>query len=291
MRRHNQQRRDLPFMLLMQLAYQISQLSFIPPITIALIGLQWFVHLGTPPHLLGRSCMQGRDMLRLLQNSYTAEFAERALGATLTHADDYHIYYNSASFLAKGVRLEERHGSVRFAVLTVLLTVLTNILYPFVCLAADTLLGGGYSAQCAVGFSGVIFAVKTLMHWDDPHGSHAIPGLGLTVPTRYAAWAELIIIQLFNPRSSFVGHLSGILAALLYIFLRQTARATAPQLVRAIESLLPRRLPTFDGVNMRDFGLDGAQAWATGTGTGRGRTYGSGTWGGGSSGQTTHAQR
>lgn len=36
------------------------------------------------------------------------------------------------------------------------------------------------------------------------------------VPTRYAAWIELVLIHLLVPNASFMGHLSGILAGLLY---------------------------------------------------------------------------
>ena len=43
---------------------------------------------------------------------------------------------------------------------------------------------------------------------------------GIPVPSKYAAWAELILIQMFVPDVSFLGHLGGILAGLLYLRLR-----------------------------------------------------------------------
>ncbi|KAG5606337.1 hypothetical protein H5410_027829 [Solanum commersonii] len=43
---------------------------------------------------------------------------------------------------------------------------------------------------------------------------------GLLVLTRYAAWAELILIQMFVPGVSFLGHLGGILADLLFLRLK-----------------------------------------------------------------------
>lgn len=39
---------------------------------------------------------------------------------------------------------------------------------------------------------------------------------GMWVPTRYAAWTELILIHLLVPNASFMGHLAGILAGVIY---------------------------------------------------------------------------
>ena len=39
------------------------------------------------------------------------------------HLSDMHLYYNMASFLYKGVKLEPKYGSVRFGVLLVVLQV------------------------------------------------------------------------------------------------------------------------------------------------------------------------
>jgi rhomboid domain-containing protein 1 len=35
--------------------------------------------------------------------------------------------------------------------------------------------------------------------------------MGINVPTKYAAWLELIIISVISPNVSFIGHLSGII--------------------------------------------------------------------------------
>ena len=37
------------------------------------------------------------------------------------------------------------------------------------------------------------------------------------VPMRYAVWLELVIIQVMVPKSSFLGHLAGILAGLVFV--------------------------------------------------------------------------
>lgn len=70
--------------------------------------------------------------------------------------------------------------------------------------------------QCAVGFSGVIFALKVLHSHYFPVADSYIFGL-FPIPSQYACWAELGLIQLLVPNASFIGHLSGILVGLLYI--------------------------------------------------------------------------
>ncbi len=62
---------------------------------------------------------------------------------------------------------------------------------------------------------GVIFALKVLTtHYDMSQVSHL---MGIPIGSKYAVWAELILIQLISPNASFVGHLAGILVGLAYI--------------------------------------------------------------------------
>lgn len=39
----------------------------------------------------------------------------------------------------------------------------------------------------------------------------------IPISSRYACWAELLLIQILVPNSSFIGHLAGILVGLLYV--------------------------------------------------------------------------
>lgn len=41
--------------------------------------------------------------------------------------------------------------------------------------------------------------------------------LGIQVNTRYATWLELALISLLVPNASFLGHLCGIMAGILYV--------------------------------------------------------------------------
>ena len=68
------------------------------------------------------------------------------------HGDEYHLYYNMASLLMKGVALELRRGSESFAVLVASFVVANA--FAFVALSYFT--GWSFHA-CTVGFSGVLF--------------------------------------------------------------------------------------------------------------------------------------
>ena len=68
--------------------------------------------------------------------------------------------------------------------------------------------------SCAVGFSAVLFSLKYV--WNRYADSNT-NDFGISVPTKYAAWAELVMISLVTPNASFVGHLAGILAGVLYV--------------------------------------------------------------------------
>lgn len=67
---------------------------------------------------------------------------------------------------------------------------------------------------CCVGFSAILFALKYV--WNKKANSNTNI-IGISVPSKYAAWVELVVISFISPNSSFLGHLSGILAGILYI--------------------------------------------------------------------------
>lgn len=64
--------------------------------------------------------------------------------------------------------------------------------------------------------SGVLFALKVLTTTYTPVQNQRIMGL-FSVPSRWACWVELVLIQLIVPRASFTGHLAGILVGLAYV--------------------------------------------------------------------------
>lgn len=142
---------------------------------------------------------------------------KRLVLASFFHLDEWHIYYNMASFMWKGLSLEKDMGSGYFCSLLAVFVVLTNLVYCALHYTA-TLVFHDYSYlyQCAAGFSGVIFAVKVVTTYRLPPGMSYIMGV-IPVPSRLAVWAELIVISVLIPNASFVGHLAGILVGMAYV--------------------------------------------------------------------------
>jgi len=140
---------------------------------------------------------------------------ERLVLSSLEHADDTHLYYNMLSFIVKGKSLEQRFGSPYFAYLLCIFTVLTSAIYVVLqVLLTEFTNDYQYYKTCAIGFSGVIFALKVLTtHYSERNYQRYF---GILVSDKYAVWLELLAIQLMVPNASFIGHLAGILVGILY---------------------------------------------------------------------------
>ena len=70
----------------------------------------------------------------------------------------------------KGIRLENqgRYGSVRFVGLLSVFSIMTGIVYAILSyMAAELLDDPSYTRQCAIGFSGVLFALKVVVNNED----------------------------------------------------------------------------------------------------------------------------
>jgi len=198
----------------MMLASQLLNVGLdrIPPVTLATIVGQaaLFLNLLKPPWRRRDACISVLTVLR--QGDY-----KRILISTLEHADEWHLYYNMVSFLWKGMRLEQRFGSRKFAVLLAVFSVSCSLVYLALAKsAAELFQDDSYARQCAIGFSGVIFALKVLTHQYESGPDQWTYMRGLAVPARWAVWAELVIIHLLVPGASFIGHLAGILVGLAY---------------------------------------------------------------------------
>eukprot|EP00933_Yihiella_yeosuensis_P065439 TRINITY_DN69247_c0_g1_i1.p1 TRINITY_DN69247_c0_g1~~TRINITY_DN69247_c0_g1_i1.p1 ORF type:complete len:204 (-),score=23.60 TRINITY_DN69247_c0_g1_i1:43-654(-) len=148
--------------------------------------------------------------------------------AGFVHASDggYHLFYNMSSLLWKGVTLEFEMGSAKFAVMTATLLVLSHALFIPVSYLATLIFGASTYYTCAVGFSAVLFGLKVVMnHSEVGHEAVQYWGLPFSVEAKYAAWVELILISLLTPNVSFVGHLCGILAGVIWLQLDPFVRS------------------------------------------------------------------
>lgn len=204
--RHRQRGSHLGLLLLASQLFQVG-LNNIPPVTLAVLGLNVYLFL-FPAAPLMKTCVS-------VQQAYWLKDWRRLLLSPVHHADDWHLYFNMVSFLWKGIKLERRVGGPWFIYLLSVFSLLTGVVYLLVeAVLTELTEDPSFSMSCAVGFSGVLFALKVVNHHYNPGG--VTYAMGIPVPNRYASWVELVLIHLTAPGTSFVGHLSGILVGLLY---------------------------------------------------------------------------
>jgi membrane associated rhomboid family serine protease len=163
-------------------------------------------------HAIGRACLNTRALLR--EGLVSAAGLQRLALSPLLHGDDMHLYYNMGSLLWKGVQLEQAMGSAGFGALVVVLALASQVATMGVTLAAEAVGYPDWAHQCAIGFSGVLFAMKPILAVG---ATGHMTVLNWEIPTKHAAWAELVLASLMSPHSSFVGHLGGIFAGLAYV--------------------------------------------------------------------------
>ncbi|MEQ2192502.1 Rhomboid- protein 4, partial [Xenoophorus captivus] len=189
-RMHSRQRRShLGLLLLASQLFQVG-LDNIPPITLGVLGLNVYLFLFPAAPLL-KTCVS-------VQQAYWFRDWSRLLLSPFHHVDDWHLYFNMVSFLWKGIKLERRLGGAWFLYLISVFSVLTGLVYLLVeALLTELMDDQSYSVACAVGFSGVLFALKVLNNHYHPGGMTYV--MGLPVSNRYASWVELVLIHLTAP--------------------------------------------------------------------------------------------
>ena len=280
---NNQRRRDRQpsfflISMLVQIASQLEKLPNKPPITIFLLFVNIYIHIA--PYVtfmgydltdIGGNCLHPQKIISSFFNRRNV-LLHRLVFSSFIHVDDIHLYYNMLSLCWKGINLETRYGSAKFLRLVMFSLLMCPLLMISITYGLDHLgfegsLSGYHS--CAVGFSGVLFSFKYVWNQIAHEGSNI---LGVNIPAKYAAWAELVFASLISPNVSFVGHLSGILAGMLFLHGSDWLSST---------SLGQSLVTVFNGL------FAGSDSGA-GSYSSRG-TYGSGTVGGGAGTRPGHA--
>ncbi|RZF42036.1 hypothetical protein LSTR_LSTR006629 [Laodelphax striatellus] len=197
---------------LLLLLSEMNRFGFnsIPPVTLATIAGQVLLFLGIikVPWSKWDVCISGHNVWNKRQFN-------RLVLSLFEHGDDMHLYFNMVSLLLKGSSLEKRYKSLNFLILMTILSLMTSVIYVALAMAATEAFDDySYMKSCAIGFSGVLFALKVVTTHESAPSYMYIEGF--SVPSRYAAWVELIAIHLAVPNASFLGHLAGILAGILY---------------------------------------------------------------------------
>lgn len=195
-----------------------------PPVTAALLAANTLIYLrpGSLDSLLP-------TIGEVLFNPYLIvkhRDLKRFFLSAFYHLGESHLVYNMMSLLWKGIQLETSMGSVEFASMV---AALLGMSQGITLLLAKSLLFFNYErayySEYAAGFSGVLFAMKVVLNSQSETYTSVH---GLIVPARHAAWAELILIQMFVPGVSFLGHLGGILAGILYLRLKASYSGSNP---------------------------------------------------------------
>ena len=165
----------------------------------------------------------------LVSFSYNAVFNQkeywRVVTSALSHYDLLHIGFNTMALYQLGV-LEGVYGSMSYAYLSANLIFLTAV----IMLVSDHIIinyfqRGDQMYSSGIGYSCVLFAwivtasvrMKTFCPivfvpsaCFDTLSIH-VPGTSIDLPINYGPIVLLVITKIFIPRSSFLGHLSGII--------------------------------------------------------------------------------
>lgn len=206
--------------MLFQIYSQLERLPVKPPVTIALLCaniLPFFMDvdvLGYNLSSINQNCLNPAKILTAFVDG-GGILLNRLILSALIHVDESHLYYNMMSLTWKGINLEIEMGSMPFLQLVVfsllvshgLIVVISYLLY------MHTDFTGTYHT-CMVGFSAVLFSLKYV--WNCK-GSGSSNIMGINFPTKYAAWLELVLISMIHPNVSFIGHLAGIFAGIIYV--------------------------------------------------------------------------
>lgn len=133
------------------------------------------------------------------------------------------------SFLYKGVTLESALGSEYFLALIFYLSITAHALYVLIAIVCHRLgITSALMDRCVVGFSGVIFGLKVVINSDQRYADRATRIFGISIPGGGAPWTELLLASALMPNVSFLGHLTGIFAGLIYVYLpREVSKVMA----------------------------------------------------------------
>ncbi|CAI7994483.1 Rhomboid-related protein 4 [Geodia barretti] len=183
------------------------------PVTLGVLGLNLLAFFQP-----GRSWPSIHQACISVRGAWFNREWKRIFLASFYHSSDFHLYYNMASFVWKAISLESYYGSGYFMYMVAVFSVATNLLYIAINYAlAEVMDQWSYINSCAVGFSGVLFALKVVTTHIQPAGMTRVMGF-IPVPMRIACWVELVLISVLFPHVSFIGHLAGILIGFAFVY-------------------------------------------------------------------------
>jgi membrane associated rhomboid family serine protease len=133
----------------------------------------------------------------------------RILLSPFYHSGIIHILFNMFAFYFLGGDFERQVGTLAAAYTTMIIFIpATGALHTATAYLFDALAGTTLRSNCAVGLSGIIFALIVVQL----KFVETVSFFGFfTLPANVYPWFLLVALSLLSPGLSFVGHLSGIL--------------------------------------------------------------------------------
>jgi len=132
---------------------------------------------------------------------------------SFVHANILHIILNSIALIHFSSNFEKHVGSVLLIYIVLIFTVLIAIVYSFVAQVLSILFINKWMNTCTIGISGVLFSFITIESLNNETVRNV---RGIEIPSKYNPWILLVFTQIFWPKASFLGHLSGIIIGYLY---------------------------------------------------------------------------
>ena len=144
----------------------------------------------------------------------------RLITAPVFHTGLLHVAFNAFSLISIGRSLENRIGTAVFLRMSLLLALTSGIVHVAAAhvLALTVMMEPMFTPS--VGYSGVLFAYMSVFV--------CVPGQQDPGPTKQWSvvytWVLLVLMSLFFPHVSWLGHMSGIFAGYLYSFALRVCR-------------------------------------------------------------------
>jgi membrane associated rhomboid family serine protease len=134
------------------------------------------------------------------------------------HINLIHILFNMIFFYFVGRNLEKKIGSVYFFMTIICSMIFISFIYLIIVLSMNFLTVGllgfneyNYDFYCSIGFSGILFSIF-YVQCNLPSVKESLSyffGL-IPIKSKYSPLCYIVLIQVLNPKASFLGHLAGI---------------------------------------------------------------------------------
>ncbi|KAL3141083.1 hypothetical protein ABBQ38_003439 [Trebouxia sp. C0009 RCD-2024] len=158
----------------------------------------------------------------------------RLLTTAFLHVDIDHALSNATSLVISANYLEGSLRRSHFVALTASLGLTSHSLYVLLSRLEYRWFGSwrAYFQDSIVGASGLCFALQVVT--DHMRGGRVtVMGIsGLDIPAKFSCWATLAVTQLLVPKASLTGHLCGIVAGLIHVYIPKAVREVGWQLGR-----------------------------------------------------------